>query len=146
MSKKEEVDKLVEFAFRDWTGLSRSESGFWEGSRDSTFLRVVVADDGERIHFLSPMGFDIPRSAELAWDILKSHSVKTIPFVIWDALSGDTNRCNVWRRYVRKTDGLDAEEIESLANLVVRSADDDDDAFVGKFGGRTALESNGGAA
>lgn len=146
MSKKEEVNKLVEFAFRDWTGLNRTESGGWEGRRDSTFLRVLVSDDGERIHFFSPMGFDIPRSAELAWDILKRHSVKTIPYVIWDSLTGDANRCNVWRRYVRNTDGLDAEEIEALANLVVGSADDDDDAFVAKFGGKTALESNGGVA
>jgi hypothetical protein len=146
VSKKEEVEKLVEFAFRDWVGLGRTESGFWEGSRDSTFLRVAIREDGERISFLSPIGFEIPRSGELAWDILVAHSNKTIPFVIWDALSGDTNRCNVWRRYSRSTDGLDAEEIEELANLVVGSADDDDDAFVAKFGGRTALESDGSDA
>ena len=55
MSKKEEVEKLVEFAFRGWTGLDRTESGNWEGRKDSTFLRVFVNDDGERIYFLSPI-------------------------------------------------------------------------------------------
>lgn len=146
MSKKEEVEKLVEFAFRGWTGLNRTESGNWEGRRDSTFLRVFVDDDGERIYFLSPMGFEIPRSGELAWDILERNRVKTIPFVIWNAHSGDANRCNVWRKYVRNTDGLDAEEIEQLANLVVRSADEDDDEFVARFGGTTAMESNEASA
>ncbi len=142
MSKKEEVEKLVEFAFRGWTGLNRTESGTWEGRQDSTFLRVMVQKDGELIHFLSPIGFEIPRSGELAWDILERNNAKTIPFVIWKALSGDANRCNVWREYVRKTDGLDAEEIEELADLVVDSANDDDDEFVARFGGTTALQSN----
>lgn len=142
MSRKEEVEAIVEFAFRTWSGLHRTESGFWEGRRGSTFLRVMISDSGEQIRFASPVGFEIPRSAELAWDILKRNSVKTIPFVIWDDLSGDPNRCNVWRKYERKTIGLDSGEVGELAELVVSSADEDDDEFVARFGGSTALESD----
>lgn len=144
MSKKEEVEKLVEFALRTWTGIERTEQGNWEGRRGSTFMRIVVSDDGEKISVLSPMGFDIPRSGELAWAVLEINRLATVPAIVWPALSGDPSRCNVWRKYSRFTEGLDAEEIETLVSIVSASADDDDDDFIARFGGRVGVENEGG--